>query len=117
MNPILLNSYISFFIFDVFAFAHVLDPKSVIGWHPRMRLAIDVSGSLAAITALVYLIFCGYLIKWWVPLLLLFLSSTVVLWTGNLIYRTVGYLPLCLSAFIGWPFFAYYMFHFILTVH
>lgn len=110
-------SFSYYLLFLVFAINHLNPPKILIMfWAPFARFAIEVSSVFATITILAYLIYCGWTIHWWVPLVVTTTCMTIAAIVYDFMRRYVGflgYLIPCLTAFIAWPVCAYAMFHYI----
>jgi hypothetical protein len=99
--------------FSTFVFYQQLHTNSQYrGSGPWLRNAVKLSTVIGMLTGLVYLIFYGWIVVWWVPFVVavMGLIGTIV---GYFVERVVGGLALSLAAFVGWPLCAYFMFKFL----
>jgi len=75
-------------------------------------LSLFVWGGM--ITGLVFLVYYGWKVVWWAPIILLVISL-LFQFIANFIERALGTLTLSLLGFAGWPACAYFMFKLVPT--
>lgn len=61
-------SIIFYCLFSVFVFYQQLHGKNFQGSSPVMGLIINASGFLGMVTGIIYLVYYGWNIAWWAPL-------------------------------------------------
>jgi hypothetical protein len=99
-------------LFGIFAFYQKLHVKNFRGASQGFALVLNISAFLAMLTGFAYLVYYGWQVIWWAPVLIfgIGLLASIV---GLLVERIVGPATLSLLAFIGWPVSAYFMFSFV----
>ena len=99
-------------LFGIFVFYQQQHVKNFQGASQGFALALNASAILGMITGLVYLVYYGWNVVWWAPIVI-FLIGLLVSMLGFLIERIVGAMALSVSAFVGWPVCAYFMFSYM----
>ena len=99
-------------LFGIFVFYQQLHAKNFRGASQGFALALNVSAILGMITGLVYLVYYGWVVTWWAPIVV-FLVGLLASMLGFLIERLVGAMALSLGGFAGWPICAYFMFAYV----
>lgn len=100
--------------FSIFVFYQQLHGKNFRGASQSFGLALNASAFAGMMTGLAYLLYYGWTVVWWAPvvILLIGLAATIV---GLVVEKIVGLVALSVGGFIGWPVCAYYMFSHIPT--
>lgn len=98
--------------FGIFVFYQQLHIKNFRGSSQGFVLALNISSILGMLTGVAYLIYYGWQVVWWAPIVI-FVIGILAAMLGFLIERIVGSMALSTSAFIGWPICAYFMFNFV----
>ena len=98
--------------FSTLIFYQQLHAKNFRGASQGFGFALAISGFLGMLTGFAYLIYYGWSVAWWAPIVI-FIISLVTFSVGLLVERIVGAFALSIAAFAGWPLCAYFMFKFI----
>ena len=98
--------------FGIFVFYQQLHVKNFHGASQSFALALNISAFAGMLTGLAYLVYYGWVVAWWAPLVI-FIIGLIASLLGFLLERIVGSLVLSLAGFVGWPVSAYVMFHYI----
>jgi hypothetical protein len=77
------------------------------GWTKLLLTGMAFAGML---TGFVYLVYCGWTLAWWVPVIPLGMSALATI-PAILVERLAGRLALGRIAVLAWPLCAYLMFH------
>lgn len=64
------------------------------------------------LTGIVYLIYYGWVVVWWAPFVIFFISLAVSFFAFS-IERVISTQNISLLGFVGWPLCAYLMFYFV----
>jgi hypothetical protein len=99
-------------LFGIFVFYQQLHLKNFRGASQGFALALGISAFLGMLTGVAYLIYYGWVVAWWAPLVI-FVIGIVASFAGVLIEKAIGALTLSLIAFVGWPVSAYFMFEYV----
>ncbi len=99
-------------LFGIFVFYQQLHVKNFQGASQSFALALNISAFAGMLTGLAYLIYYGWSVVWWAPIVI-FLIGLVASMFGFLLERLVGSLALSLGGFVGWPVSAYFMFSYV----
>lgn len=99
-------------LFGIFVFYQQLHAKNFRGASQSFALALNISALLGMATGLAYLVYYGWSVVWWAPVVI-FIVGILVSMLGFIIERAVGAATLSLSAFVGWPVSAYLMFRYV----
>ncbi|MFC0338263.1 hypothetical protein [Kushneria avicenniae] len=102
--------------FNIFVFYQRLHIKNFGGSSQAFLVALNISAFTGMLTGLGYLIYYGWSVVWWAPVLIFglgFLASML----SFFVERIFGPLVLSLSAFIGWPVCAFLMFQYVPLVN
>jgi hypothetical protein len=95
--------------FSIFVFYQQLHGKNFRGASQSFGLALNVSAIAGMMTGLAYLLYYGWTVVWWAPIVILVIGVAATL-VGLLLEKLVGKEALSVGGFIGWPVCAYYMF-------
>ena len=98
--------------FGIFVFYQQLHVKTFRGASQAFLLALNLSAVIGMLTGLVYLVYYGWSVVWWAPLVI-FAIGLAASMLGFLVERVVGSLALSLGAFAGWPVCAFFMFQYV----
>lgn len=109
MQTLSWSSIAFYCAFSIFVFYQQLHGKDFRGASQSFGLALNTSAFAGMMTGLAYLLYYGWTVVWWAPVVILVigLAATVV---GLVLEKLVGAAALSASGFIGWPVCAYYMF-------
>lgn len=77
-------------------------------------MAINISAFVGLLTGFAYLIYYGWTVAWWAPVVI-FIIGLAASMMGFLMERIVGAIVLSIGGLIGWPACAYFMFSYIPT--
>jgi len=99
-------------VFGIFVFYQQLHVKNFQGASQAFALALNISAFAGMLTGLAYLVYYGWTVVWWAPVVI-FVIGLLALLLAFLLERVVGSLALSLGGFIGWPVSAYLMFHYV----
>jgi hypothetical protein len=104
---------ISFYcLFGIFVFYQQLHVKNFQGANQAFALALNISAFAGMLTGLAYLLYYGWFVVWWAPIVIFFIGLISSLF-GFLVERVVGSFALSMGGFIGWPVCAYFMFSYL----
>jgi len=105
-------SILFYCVFGIFVFYQQLHVKNFRGASQSFELALNISAFAGMLTGLVYLLYYGWSVVWWAPIVIITIGlATSIL--GFLLERVAGSLALGVAGFIGWPVCAYFMFSYI----
>jgi hypothetical protein len=99
-------------VFGIFVFYQQLHVKNFRGASQPFALALNISALAGALTGLAYLLYYGWSVVWWTPIVI-FVIGLLASSLGFLVERVVGSLALSVGGFIGWPVCAYLMFSYV----
>lgn len=99
-------------LFGIFVFHQQLHVKNFRGASHTFAFALNTSALLGMLTGLAYLAYYGWHVVWWAPIVI-FLIGIVASMLGVFAERIVGSMALSMSAFVGWPICAYFMFRYV----
>lgn len=99
-------------LFGVFVFYQQLHVKNFHGSSQGFALALNISAILGMLTGLGYLVYYGWHVVWWAPIVIFIIGILFTL-VGVVIEKWLGKFALSLLGFIGWPVCAYFMFHYV----
>lgn len=112
MQAISWPSVLFYCAFGIFIFYQQLHIRKFHGASQAVLLALNISVTVGMLTGLAYLIYYGWSVVWWAPILI-FLIGLVTPLFGFWVERLVGAFALSLAAFVGWPVCAFFMFKFM----
>lgn len=112
MQTLSWTSIAFYCLFGIFVFYQQLHVKNFQGASQSFALALNISAFAGMLTGLAYLIYYGWSVVWWAPIVI-FVIGLVASMLGFLLERLVGSLALSLGGFIGWPVSAYFMFSYV----
>ena len=96
-------------LFSCFVFYQQLHGKNFRGQSPICGLLINVSAFIGMVTGFIYLIYYGWNVVWWAPIVIFFIGLLSSFF-NFFIERLLGAYVLSIGGFIGWPICAYLMF-------
>lgn len=96
--------------FEIFVYYQQLHVRDFQGASKVAELILSLSAFAGLITGLVYLIYYGWTVVWWAPIVI-FVIGLLFTFVGVVIEQLVGKFALSFSGFAGWPICAYFMFH------
>ena len=99
-------------LFGIFVFYQQLHGKNFQGASQFFVLAVNLSAFAGMLTGIAYLIYYGWSVVWWAPIVI-FAIGLFASMLGFLLERLIGSLALSLGGFIGWPVSAYFMFSYV----
>jgi hypothetical protein len=99
-------------VFAVFTYYQALHARTFKGESQGFLLLLNISGFAGMLTGLIYLIYYGWTVTWWTPIVAL-IAGIVAIVPGTMLERIVGAMTMSIAAFIVWPIAAYYMFTFL----
>lgn len=112
MQTLSLPSIVFYCGFSIFVFYQQLHVKNFQGASQSFALALNISAIAGMLTGLAYLVYYGWSVVWWAPILILVIGLLASM-LGFFVERVVGSLALSLGGFIGWPVCAYFMFSYV----
>jgi hypothetical protein len=112
MNALAWPSIGFYCIFGFFVFYQQLHVKNFRGASQGFHSILLASTTLGVLTGIVYLGYYGWTVKWWAPFAIVVIGIACTT-LGLFLERLVGAATLSLTAFIGWPISAYFMFRYI----
>lgn len=112
MQTLSMPSMVFYCAFSIFVFYQQLHVKNFQGASQSFVLALNISVFAGMLTGLAYLVYYGWSVVWWAPILI-FVIGLLASMLGFLVEHVVGSLALSLGGFIGWPVCAYFMFSYV----
>jgi hypothetical protein len=112
MQSLSLPSIAFYCVFGIFVFYQQLHVRHFRGASQTFALALSISAFAGMLTGFAYLIYYGYSVVWWAPVII-FVIGIVASILGFLLERIIGSLAVSLGGFIGWPVCAYLMFRYV----
>lgn len=107
---------VAFYIFfGFFVFYQQLHVQNFRGASKPFFLALNISAFAGMLTGVAYLVYYGWSVVWWAPILIFVIGLLANGVLSFLLERLVGALELSLGGFIGWPVCAYFMFYYVPT--
>lgn len=105
-------SIAAYCLFGIFVFYQQLHVKNFRGASQVFAMVLNISAFAGMLTGLVYLVYYGWVVVWWAPVVI-FIIGLLASLVGLIFERAAGSLALSLGGFVGWPVSAYLMFHYI----
>ena len=105
-----LSTAIFYCLFSTFVYYQQLHLKNFRGASKVFESVLSLFAFAGMITGLVFLIYYGWTVVWWAPVVLFIISLFFQL-IANLIERITGPFFLSLTGFLAWPVCAYLMFN------
>jgi hypothetical protein len=99
-------------LFSMFVYYQQIHVRDFRGASKGFELVLILSAFAGIVTGLSYLIYYGWTVVWWVPILI-FVAGMLFTIVGVLIERLLGPFMLSLLGFIGWPLCAVAMFKYV----
>lgn len=112
MHVISWWSVLFYCLFSMFVFYQQLHVKNFQGSSQVFYFLLTLSGFCGMIVGLVFLVYYGWTVAWWAPLVI-FACGVLFMFLGALLEHVVGALAMSLMGFVAWPVCAYLMFRFI----
>ena len=109
MDNLAWQSITAYCLFSIFVFYQQLHAKNFNGGSEAIGLALAFSGFAGMLTGIAYLIYYGWSVAWWAPIIILILGLATVI-PGYFLERLIGRLTISFLGFIAWPICAYLMF-------
>ncbi|MDZ4406233.1 hypothetical protein [Prosthecobacter sp.] len=109
MQSISWLSVLFYCLFGMFVFYQQLHVRSFRGSSKGFEAILTLSAIAGMITGLAYLIYYGWTVVWWAPILI-FVVGILFTIVGVFVERLLGLFALSLLGFIGWPLCALAMF-------
>ena len=104
-----LTTAIFYCLFSTFVFYQQLHLKNFRGASMGFEFVLGLFSVAGMITGFVFLIYYGWTVVWWAPIVL-FIASLFFQIFATAIERMTGAFFLSLTGFVGWPTCAYLMF-------
>ena len=105
-------SIIFYSLFSCFVFYQQLHGRRFSGANSVIGLLINISAFIGMVTGFIYLIYYGWSVVWWAPIVIFFIGLILSIFNFFL-ERLLGAYVLSIGGFIGWPVCAYLMFSYI----
>lgn len=99
-------------LFSSFVYYQQLHGRNFRGESVGFATALHTFSFLGMITGFSYLLYYGWKVVWWAPMVI-FLISLIAGVIANIVEKLVGALAISLAAFAAWPVCAYFMFIYI----
>ncbi len=99
----------SYCLFSTFVFYQQLHAKNFRGASQGFHSLLTIFAFAGMITGVSFLVYLGWKVAWWAPLLLLGIGLLFQL-VATFVERVIGSLGISLAGFLGWPLCAYWMF-------
>jgi xanthosine utilization system XapX-like protein len=112
MQSIVWESVVFYCLFLFFIVCQIDNHSNFQGASEGTRNALKASSGLGIIVGIVYLVYYGWTIIWWAPILV-FLIGLISILLGSFINQLIPTAAVSMLGFIGWPICAFFMFHFI----
>lgn len=96
-------------LFTMFVYYQQLHVKNFQGASQGAAMFLSLSAFAGMITGFVFLIWYGFYVAWWAPIVL-FVIGVLFQFVANFIEVLVGRFTLSLGGLIGWPLCAFFMF-------
>ncbi|KGF25851.1 hypothetical protein HMPREF2130_10760 [Oligella urethralis DNF00040] len=109
MEHLAWQSIFAYCLFSVFVFYQQLHAKNFNGGSETFGLLLALSGFAGMLTGIAYLIYYGWSVVWWVPIVILILGFATAI-PGYFLERLIGRFAISFLGFIAWPVCAYFMF-------
>ncbi len=112
MESLSWMSALFYCLFGAFVYYQQLHVRDFQGASKTFELVLSISAFAGMITGLVYLVYYGWTVVWWAPIMI-FVMGILFTFIGVVVERLLGKFTLSLLGFIGWPVCAYFMFHYL----
>lgn len=99
-------------LFSVFVYYQQMHGRDYRGASAAFGTVLNLYGFAGMLIGFAYLIYYGWTVAWWVPILA-FVIGVLAILPASILERLVGKLALSLAGFVVWPFAAYMMFHYV----
>lgn len=113
MSSISWASAAFYCLFGIFVFYQQLHAKSLRGSSHSFGLLLTVSALAGTITGIVYLVYYGWNVSWFVAAAILVAGVFLAAFAGVLLENLIGAPALSMIGFAGWPVCAYFMFKYV----
>ena len=105
-------SVLFYCLFGTFVYYQQLHVRNFRGASQIFRLILSIFAFAGIITGLVYLIYYGWTVIWWAPIVI-FIIGILFTSVSVFIERLVGKFTLSLLGFFCWPICAFFMFYYV----
>ena len=105
-------SVLFYCLFSIFVYYQQLHVRDFQGPSKVFELVLSLSAFTGMITGLAYLIYYGWTVVWWAPVVI-FVTGILFTFIGVVIEQLLGKFTLSILGFIGWPVCAYFMFYYV----
>ena len=112
MESLSWMSVLFYCLFGIFVYYQQLHVRDFQGASKAFEMVLSFSAFAGMITGLVYLIYYGWTVVWWAPIVI-FVIGILFTFIGVVMEQFLGKFTLSLLGFIGWPVCAYLMFHYV----
>lgn len=109
MEHLAWQSIATYCLFSIFVFYQQLHAKNFKGGSEAFGLALSFSGFSGMLTGIAYLIYYGWSVVWWAPIVI-FIFGLATSIPGYFLERLIGRFTISFLGFVGWPACAYFMF-------
>lgn len=99
-------------VFGIFVFYQQLHAKHFRGANQTFGLILSISAFLGMLTGFAYLIYYGWYVTWWAPIII-FVLGILASMCGFIVERVVDRFQLSFAGFVAWPVCAYFMFAYV----
>ena len=110
LEVIFWPSVLFYCLFGIFVYYQQLHVRDFHGASQLVYLLLTLSAFAGMIAGLIYLIFYGWVVVWWAPIIIFLISLVFGTTMGVIIESLVGRHTLSFIGFFGWPLCAYLMF-------
>jgi hypothetical protein len=107
-------SVLFYCLFEVFLYYQQLHLRGFRGKSQIFKLVLTLSLLLAILTGITYLIYYGWAVVWWAPIIIFAIGFIFTL-LAVFLEQIFGVYFLSIVGFLAWPMCAYLMFRFIPT--
>lgn len=112
MESLSWMSVLFYCLFGTFVYYQQLHIRDFQGASKAFALLLSLSAFSGMITGVVYLIYYGWTVVWWAPMVI-FVIGILFTFIGVFIEQLLGKFTLSFLGFIGWPVCAYFMFSYV----
>jgi len=97
----------------LFVFYQQLHLKNFRGDSEAFRTALTLSALAGALTGLAYLVYYGWTVSWWPPVVFFVVGLLLIGIIGAVAERLVSAVSISVAGFVGWPVCAFFMFRYL----
>lgn len=99
-------------LLSTFVYYQQLHTKNFRGGSQAVVAALNLSALIGMLTGISYLVYYGWMIKWWVPIVAVG-AGLIATFPAAMVEKYIGTTTISFVGFIGWPLSAYYAFYYI----